>query len=491
MNKDESLALLAQGREAWNAWAEERLAERRVLQEAGDWVDGAEPFDWNEATSDWRERAAVDFRDHGFDSQVDFTGFVFPGDTWAGGAIFKNDVWFGGATFKGDARFGGAVFNSYAEFDGATFKGDAGFDRAVFIDHAGFSGATFKGNARFGMAIFQRAAKFDEATLKGRTWFRGATFEDIARFTGAHFEGSVWFREATFRGDARFDLVTFDGFTNFREADFIGSASFTAAVGQSAFSLEGACFAVVPDFTQARFSEAPRLDLVRIGPWGPWAETVATIKQMREPDKNRSARWRDLKRLAVQAHDHQLEQQFFREEVRARRWAFQKPWHPSFWFGLLYQGLSNFGNSLLLPLVWLVLDVAAFSLVYLSHHAGLAGLSGLAAAWREVWTTLGWSGGTPSLGCVTGPGESAAVAAIGLSLHKALLFLGTGDKLTQSYACLYGMATYAVEEGGQTYSRVMPIIPDWVAFLGMVQLVFSTVLIFLFLLAVRNHFKIR
>ena len=37
MNKEESLALYKKGREAWNAWAREMLAQREKLMETGQW----------------------------------------------------------------------------------------------------------------------------------------------------------------------------------------------------------------------------------------------------------------------------------------------------------------------------------------------------------------------------------------------------------------------------------------------------------------------
>jgi hypothetical protein len=37
MTRDETVALLLQGREAWNAWAEKMLAERKALESAGSW----------------------------------------------------------------------------------------------------------------------------------------------------------------------------------------------------------------------------------------------------------------------------------------------------------------------------------------------------------------------------------------------------------------------------------------------------------------------
>ena len=57
-----------------------------------------------------------------------------------------------------------------------------------------------------------------------------------------------------------------------------------------------------------------------------------------------------------------------------------------------------------------------------------------------------------------------------------------GDKLPQFHACLYGV---------ESENPFRPIIPDQVAFLGVLQVLFSAVMIFLFLLTVRNHFRIK
>lgn len=79
--------------------------------------------------------------------------------------------------------------------------------------------------------------------------------------------------------------------------------------------------------------------------------------------------------------------------------------------------------------------------------------------------------------------------AVYLSIRKALIFPGLGQdqKLDQAYACLYG--TTKLSADGSV--RVIPIIPDSVAYLGIAETLISAVLIFLFLLAVRNHFRIK
>ncbi len=88
MNKQESLALLAEGRADWNAWANDLLAERARLEEAGE---------WEAAEAEWEARARVDFDDHEFEDDVSFGEFIFPGDARFGDATFSGIAWFAGA----------------------------------------------------------------------------------------------------------------------------------------------------------------------------------------------------------------------------------------------------------------------------------------------------------------------------------------------------------------------------------------------------------
>ena len=552
MNKEESLRLYTQGKENWNLWANRMLARR-------------------EDSEVWKDEAEVDFTSHVFE-EVDFSGFVFPGNTrfnetafkgragfekstfkgpvgfreatfegdaifgettFKGGAgfgeaTFEGDVWFNEATFEGDAIFreatfkGGAgfgettfeghvwfneaTFKGYAGFDKATFKGEAGFREATFKGHvwfgeaafeeyAGFDKATFKGEAGFGEVTFEKYAGFGEATFEGDAIFREATFKGHTGFGEATFEGEAGFREATFEGEAGFREATFKGRAGFREATFKGhagfeevtfegdamfwlstfehpaifynaafraDAGFQAVQGSSVFTMTDAEFLDVPDFQQATFVESPRLDNAQIGPqlsrWDKLKEFFT------KGDSEKEGRWRALKRLATQGHDHAREQLFFRGELLARRGAADRYWHASFWLGVFYQIFSDFGRSLIRPLLWWAAGMLVFACIYLSHYSGGS----------EWWL----------LECAKGTGRPW-VAALGLSVHKSLPAVsgfGFGDKIQQFHACLYGV---------ESENPFRPIIPDQVAFLGVLQVLFSAVMIFLFLLAVRNHFRIK
>ena len=162
------------------------------------------------------------------------------------------------------------------------------------------------------------------------------------------------------------------------------------------------------------------------------------------------------------------------------------------WFGLLYQWLSDFGRSMVRPLLWWVAGVLGFACLYLGQHPALVGtsLSGFDWAIKRVTALAGSE--APPLSCMAGPGDPWS-AALGLSLRKGLLFVGldSTDKLNQIYGCLYGIYTDKTVVPDQLPDAFSPVIPDGIAFLGLLQLLYSAVVIFLFLLAVRNHFRIK
>ena len=65
MDRDQTVALFSQGRDAWNAWAEDRLAARKVLEAEGLWLPKRDWFGHNKIKYAearlWMESAAADF----------------------------------------------------------------------------------------------------------------------------------------------------------------------------------------------------------------------------------------------------------------------------------------------------------------------------------------------------------------------------------------------------------------------------------------------
>ncbi|WP_340115340.1 pentapeptide repeat-containing protein [Pelagibius sp. 7325] len=547
MNQEETLALFAKGCDAWNAWAEKLLADRERLRKEGGWqeADFDEEPSWK--TKDWLDAAKADFAEQEFPKDADFQQLIFPGEAEFTKATFSGNAPFRKATFSGTAEFEGATFLGDAWFNGATFSGDAGFAEATFSGDAWFNGATFSGHARFDKAIFSGDARFiDETTFSGDTWFNGAEFKGLAWFAGATFSrraefigatfsgnavftgakfreigvfnaatfsddaqfggarfgdekftGRAYFKKATFSGDtwfggakfgdiAVFELAAFEGSTSFDSAEFKEDASFLAIDVKTVFSLAGTTFRRVPDFIQAHFAEAPRLDDLRIEPRRFWRRTRTRVGKALL-----AARWRALKRLAIQGHDHARELRFFRGELLARRWSEDKPWHAAFWFGVIYQLLSDFGRSILRPLLWLSASVVFFTDRYLSLHPRFEGKSSPLVDWLFYRLSSSDVEATP-LACVAGS-VTPWLDALFLSVHKGLLILGglPGEKLNQIYACLYGIQPSNGGQPSRLPESFTPVIPDGATAWGLLQYPLSAVLIFLALLAIRNHFRIK
>ena len=170
--EEEALDLARQGKDAWNAWAEENPGRE------------------------------VDFADVDFTTEenkaISFQGFTFPGDAnfsvakfkdaEFNEAVFKGNANFSEATFEVDAGFGWATFAGYAEFGGATFEREAGFDEATFEGKAGFGDVTFEGDARFYRATFEGDSRFDGATFAGSVDLNGSRFETVPDFRATNFE---------------------------------------------------------------------------------------------------------------------------------------------------------------------------------------------------------------------------------------------------------------------------------------------------------------
>jgi len=480
MNQEETLALWKQGKEAWNAWAEKMLANRKALEDKGEWdvtvMTTGEEKPVNETTKNWFKDALAVFSSretpHIFPDGTSFDGVLFPSvsewgaATFQFGAAFRSTTFegrasFNGATFEGEAKFNGVAFEGVAGFSSVTFEGRAGFIGVAFVSDARFNGVTFEEDAEFLKSTFKEDAEFFSATFEGRAGFEGVTFEENATFLGATFKGGAEFRRATFKGVVEFGGATFDGGaefgsvcfekpTRFSHARFNTETSFNSAQIKQAFDLSGARFKEVPDFRQAHCEEAPLLDDVLIN--------STTIKQRKSSDKPNFAvttNYRALKRLAIQGHDHKHEVEFFAEELKSRRLMVYTPRDPNWWLSFLFDELSDYGRSIVRPLMYW-LGVVMLSAV---HYIAMA-------------TPLAPDRTTE---CLAGAGSQVNTA-YQLAFAKGLLVPGLADRtiVTQAYDCLFG-----------------DIIPGSATVVASIQTLLSAILLFLLLLGIRNRFKLK
>jgi hypothetical protein len=513
MTQDETLALFAKGKDAWNAWAHKMLLKKSQIEAAGKWkVRPYFDYEWglnnwsgerergeNRETLAWLDAAkanffAVNFGELEPGGDINFSHLVFPGETDFRHVQFTGDVTFEKAIFSRSSSFQAVCFTGYASskeaqfteissFDGVEFARNVSFDFAQFCLDTSFEKAQFLGNASFQKAEFLRRTFFRNAVFRYFSWFMKAKFMDDISFEKAKFHGTTFFEAAKFSEIVKFGEVEFfDGadfayttyegpYNSFENTRFGGSAHFHAIRVERAFDLEGARFGVVPDFIQAHFSEAPRLDNLTIAALGRslgigwvWKNLkcgrVRSIIQLitrgapllRAADV--TAHYRALRRLAVQSLDHNNERTFLKGEIRARRFRHDRLGDAAFWLGLGFEVLSDVGGSIARPAYCGAISIILFALLY--YYLAFPGTCG-------------------------GGAIETFFKALYLSLKNAVLIVSwDGD------AGINKVASCLMEAKEASFEMAFA--------LGITQIfqkICSITLLFLFALAVRNRFKIK
>jgi uncharacterized protein YjbI with pentapeptide repeats len=133
---------------------------------------------------------------------ANFTGFVFPSSSY-NHREFKARCIFAYATFRQQTDFVFATFKQEADFFSATFSQEANFLGAIFIKSANFSEAKF-GSARFQGATFWQDSNFSVAEFTDEANFQEITFKGLANFSSTDFTRKVHFERSRFGGAARF-----------------------------------------------------------------------------------------------------------------------------------------------------------------------------------------------------------------------------------------------------------------------------------------------
>ena len=304
--------------------------------------------------------------------------------------------------------------------------------------------------ANFDRTKFHRAISFSNTSFTEGVSFEGAEFADSNQFNGAHFGGSAYFREAIILGHASFAIARFEHTAVFEGVQFgtekeRRNANFTGIKAERAFVISRTLFSNVPIFVQADLKQAPDLDEVGFPLPSPW----------QRGDSQLIPHYRALRRMAIQGADYEREQMAFKGEVRSS-WTEHKLWHGAFWFGIADDALSDFGKSIA-RLIWIwFASLVAFAAIYL---------------WNAGVAMSGW--GSP---CAS-DGASKALKALTLSAANSLPLIGSSRS----------------EVAREFYTKCLALThaPAWSPILQIGQTLWSAVLLFLFLLALRNQFKIK
>lgn len=446
MNREETLALYEQGVEAWNKWANEMLEERKRLEETGEWEIYKSFLGFmspkNEQTRQWLNNASAYFSDednpHIFTDQNDFSSFIFPAD-----------VDFSMAKFKHPADFNKTTFYNFVNFENCRFMSWVNFDHSVFYEPVYFTKVSFNG-----------AASFDHIECHSFFHCDDSIFKKTSSFDNSKFLFSTIFNNTKFIADTSFLAARFSGYLSFTNAKFNKETKFNAISSKNVFTLENAFFKYkLPEFIQANFKEAPRLDNIEFGQKVPPASFLNSITTFIHPDIKAS--YQALKRLVVQAHDHENEQRFWAGELRSDRslrtedggWNL-RPLVSAFWWGnIAYGFFSDYGRSIVQPLGTLLVLVILMTGLHLS-------VSNKPLTYENTFSA-GY-----------------------ISASKSMFNLGADPTkrsiLKEKYSALYGA------NENQT-----PKIPKSILIAEMAQTLLSAILIFLALLGIRNNFKLK
>ena len=478
-----------------------------------------------------------------FGDGTQFNGATFGNVTHFNGATFGNVTHFNGATFGNATQFNGATFGNATQFDGATFGDVTQFIGATFGDVTQFIGATFDDETQFDGATFGGVTQFIGATFGNVTQFTGATFGVVTQFNGATFGEWTRFEGATFGDSTRFDgwikdrlrellqriqdpldndaRAALDAQVEAARPDRFGTISFARAQFGGAVSFANRTFGDAADFSRARFRAVPDfagssghdlLDLhgirVRLGRDRWWQRHWTT-------DSAVDTAIRRLRKIAKGIGEQDLERDLFVLQRQAQRgilWAPLERWPKDLWrrwresragtgdhpqragpFAALrlwprrarqrWQGfrrlpaevpqpglrenvmkplsltlwlwaywlLSEFGRSLARPFVWFAASPFLFQGLYQRLQEAFGN------ACRGYWDSDLWS---YTLGNILPfPGS------FGGSRKDLLLRLFPGPEPGQS------------------------VVPFWFDLAATVQSLFGAILLFLFVMALRNRFR--
>ncbi len=171
----------------------------------------------------------MDFSRATFALGADFYRATFTRDADFRFASFTQHADFSWATLAQAAIFYWASFTQSANFGAATFTRGADFRWAGFTRAADFTRATFTQNVDFTYAAFTGGADFSAATFAQQASFWRAAFAKEANFYQARFTEDVTFLETQFMQDANFMTTTFAQDVDFTGAALLGHATFTLA----------------------------------------------------------------------------------------------------------------------------------------------------------------------------------------------------------------------------------------------------------------------
>jgi hypothetical protein len=136
-----------------------------------------------------------------------------------------------------------AKFRKQVSFQNSTFKSESSFQSAVFYERVNFENCVFDENADFEKAQFRDDVQFSGSFFKQNSFFRDTFFSKSASFNGANFDLNTQFENATFDSEASFEGALFNRGGRFERAIFRQAPTFLTVSQQSVLLFSGTKFA--------------------------------------------------------------------------------------------------------------------------------------------------------------------------------------------------------------------------------------------------------
>jgi uncharacterized protein YjbI with pentapeptide repeats len=457
-------------------------------------------------------RQDADFSMATFTQKADFSRATFTEVADFSAAAFARDANFVKAIFTDTADFGQLIFGQLANFSQATFTRDANFSGASFLDEASFSGATFTQDAHFEEAIFAQDSSFDRATFSQDAHFNGARFTPGADFFEATFTHAADFSRATFTQDVFFGSAKFLGGASFRETQFRrdGAQAPGPVFSLAQFSHPEAVVFYKTYLGQALFHncDVSRLTFSSVE----WRRREGRGKRMvfeevvdlshesanalkpteGSPDERDygliADLYQQLKKNYDEKKDYWTAGDFHYGEMEMRRLSSRTRNPVARWLhshaGLVawYKYVSQYGESYLRPVAWIVGVLLAFALLFPIvglHYDPSRGS-------RQVTGGRAPSPSQPESASLSGESSPAIVLTYRHPIHRP----DDASKPLKAELRLFGNSCVtALDIAAFQKERVYEPAYPWGRLLILLEMILTSTLFALFLLAVRRQFR--
>ncbi|MCH9852999.1 MAG: pentapeptide repeat-containing protein, partial [Alphaproteobacteria bacterium] len=276
--------------------------------------------------------------------------------------IFAKEVDFTNIIFSENVHFFDIRFRKKTDFSNSTFKDGTTFMNTKFRDEAVFYKTTFEKSLNFiNTTLFKKTVNFGSTNFLQVFSFSDTKFNDEVDFSNATFHEKIDFSNKTFLKKADFSDATFHKKVNFSDCESKGELDFYGSDFQGNANFSNLKCKWVPNFRLCNFEKAITINNITI-PVPPPAEQM---KDEKENSDTIGDRYRRLKVMAQEAGDRDLQLQAFAGEMEMTlKDELQNKLKliPL----CIYKNISNYGQSLEIPLFWLtVLGVVSTIIYYL------------------------------------------------------------------------------------------------------------------------------